>query len=235
VDVDSEPLPLAPLTAALGAREPADLMAAAEPAWVRRRAQLAAMTPVLLMAAVAGATWWLVQHAPRPEPAAAAPAVGHVADYEMRGFSIRHQGRSGLAASLIEGDHVRHYADTDSLEVDGLRLHWTDAGGRLTEAMADRAVLREEGTELVLEGHARVQRAAAGASQAQPGTAGDAVEFHSEWIFIDTRKELVRTNKRVILVFGDTHFEASALQYDHASDELDLDGPVRGRVSAIRR
>jgi lipopolysaccharide export system protein LptC len=235
MDVDSEPLPLAPLTAALGAREPADLAAAAEPAWVRRRAQLSAMTPVLLMAALAGATWWLVQHAPRPEPAAAAPALGHVADYEMRGFSIRHQGRSGLAASLIEGDHVRHFADTDSLEVDGLRLHWTDAGGRLTEAVADRAVLREAGTELVLEGHARVLRAAARAPQALAGPAGDAVEFRSEWIFIDTHKELVRTNRPVTLVFGDSHFEASGLRYDHASEDLELDGPVRGQVTAGRR
>jgi lipopolysaccharide export system protein LptC len=190
---------------------------------------------VLLMAALAGATWWLVQHAPRPEAAASLPALGHVADYEMRGFSIRHQGRSGLAASLIEGDHVRHFADTDSLEVDGLRLHWSDADGRLTQAVADRAVLREEGTELVLEGHARLQRAAAGVLPAQPGPPGDAVEFRSEWIFIDTRKELVRTNKPVILVFGDNHFEASGLRYDHASDELDLEGPVRGRVTAVRR
>jgi lipopolysaccharide export system protein LptC len=186
---------------------------------------------VLLMAALAAATWWLVQHAPRPEPAAAAPALGHVADYEMRGFSIRHQGRGGQAASLVEGDHVRHYADTDSLEVDGLRLHWRDASGRLTEAVADRAVLREEGTELVLEGHARVQRAAARASQVQPGLAGEAVEFRSEWIFIDTRMELVRTDRPVILVFGDNHFEASGLRYNHASEDLELDGPVRGRVT----
>ncbi|MFM2065761.1 MAG: export transporter periplasmic protein LptC [Pseudomonadota bacterium] len=232
MDVDSEPMPLAPLTAALGAREQADQADAAQPAWVRRRAQLAGLTPVLLMAVLAAATWWLVQHAPRPAQAAPLPALGHVADYEMRGFSIRHQGRSGLAASLIEGARVRHFADTDTLEVDSLRLHWRDADGRVTEAVADRAVVRTEGTELVLEGHARVHRAAALAEQSKGAAPGAAVEFRSEWIFIDTRKELVRTHQPVTLLFGGSRFEARGLRYDHHSEDLELDGPVRGQVTA---
>ena len=38
-----------------------------------------------------------------------------------RQFTIQHQGRSGLGAGQIEGDWVRHYADDDSLEIDGLQ------------------------------------------------------------------------------------------------------------------
>jgi lipopolysaccharide export system protein LptC len=231
--VDSEPLPLAPLSAALGTRAFADNEANAEPPWVRRRARLASLMPVLFMGALAAATWWLVQHAPQSEAALPAVAPGHVADYEMRGFSIRHQGRAGLAAALIEGAHVRHFADTDTLEIDGLRLRWSDVTGRLTEAVADRAVMRADGTELVLEGHARVHRAAEpGLPTLTSGSAGAALDFSSEWMFIDVRQEQVRTDRAVTLVYGGNHFDAAGLRYDHASEDLELDGPVHGRITA---
>lgn len=225
MDVDSEPMPLAPLAAALSTREAAEAGSVPPPAWAR--ASWSGALPVLGMAALAGATWWLVQHAPQPVVARPTPTVGHVADYEMRGFSVRHHGPGGPAASRIDGDHVRHFADTDTLEVEGLRLHLVDAEGRMTEAVADRAVARADGAELVLEGHARVIRAAVpGAS----GPSGSALEFRSEWMFIDTRLQKVRTDRHVILTYGLDRFEAAGLRYDQATQELELDGPVRGQV-----
>jgi lipopolysaccharide export system protein LptC len=186
------------------------------------------LMPVLAMGGLAAASWWLVQHAPRPQVDVPLLAVGHVPDYEMRGFSIRHQGRSGLAAALIEGAHVRHFADTDTLEIDGLRLRWSDPAGRLTEAVADRAVMQADGTELVLEGHARVYRAAAAGA-----TGGEqaGLDFRSEWMFIDAGNDRVHTDRPVTLIHGDSHFEAGGLRYDHGSEDLELDGPVHGRIT----
>ncbi|MFM2120073.1 MAG: export transporter periplasmic protein LptC [Pseudomonadota bacterium] len=220
MDIDSEPLPLAPLSATLGVRsaEPEPVQSPRDRLLVRLR-QLA---PVLGMAALAAATWWLVQHAPKPLVDAPQQAPGHVADYEMRGFTIQHQGRSGLGAGQIEGDWVRHYADDDSLEIDGLRLRWLDAEGRLTVARADRAVMRAQGDEVVLEGHARVSRAAA--------AGGEPLEFASAWIFIDMARELIRTDKPVVLQQGADRFEAAGLVYDHRSEDLSMTGPVHGRV-----
>lgn len=225
MDVDSEPMPLAPLSAALSTRDVADARAAREPAWAR--ASWSGAMPVLGMAALAAATWWLVQHAPKPEVARPTPTAGHVADYEMRGFSVRHHGPGGSTASRIDGDHVRHFADTDTLEVEGLRLHLIDAEGRMTEAVADRAVVQADGSDMVLEGHARVVRAAV-----RDGTAAAdaALEFRSEWIFIDARQQRVRTDRKVTLIYGQDRFEAAGLRYDQATQDLELDGPVRGQV-----
>jgi lipopolysaccharide export system protein LptC len=224
VDVDSEPLPLAPLAAALSTREAGERQAPGS-RWTR--AGWSGLLPVMFMAALAGATWWLVQHAPRLDVATPAAVLGHVADYEMRGFSVRHHGSGAAAASHIEGDHVRHFADTDTLEVEGLRLQLVDAQGRHTEAQADRAVVRADGSELVLDGHARVLR------KATPGegeTQDDELEFTSEWMFIDAKTQKVHTNRHVRLVYGANRFEATGLRYDQSTQDLELDGPVQGRV-----
>jgi lipopolysaccharide export system protein LptC len=225
MDVDSEPLPLAPLAAALSTREAADPYSARQPRWAR--ASWSGALSVLGMAALAAATWWLVQHAPQPEVVRPTPTAGHVADYEMRGFSVRHHGPGGPAASRMDGDHVRHFADTDTLEVEGLRLHLIDAEGRMTEAVADRAVARADGSELVLEGHARVLRAAVPGGDAR---ADAALEFSSEWMFIDARLQKIRTDRHVTLNYGQDRFEADGLRYDQATQDLELDGPVRGQV-----
>jgi lipopolysaccharide export system protein LptC len=225
MDVDSEPLPLAPLAAALSTREAGELQTKAGPRWAR--AGWSGLLPVMYMAALAGATWWLVQHAPRPDVVTPSAVPGHVADYEMRGFSVRHYGSGGAAASLIEGDHVRHFADTDTLEVEGLRLQLVDTQGRHTEAQADRAVVRADGSELVLDGHARVLRKAiTGAGEARDGE----LEFTSEWMFIDAKAQKVHTNRHVRLIYGPNRFEAAGLRYDQSTQDLELDGPVQGQV-----
>lgn len=229
MDVDSEPLPLAPLAAALSTRETPDAHAPPQPTWAR--ASWSGVLPVLVMAGLAAATWWLVQHAPQPEVARPVPAPGHVADYEMRGFSVRHHGPGGPAASRMDGELVRHFADTDTLEVEGLRLHLIDAEGRMTEAVADRAVVRADGSELVLEGHARVRRAAVPGGTAP---ADAALEFSSEWMFIDARLQRIRTDRHVTLSYGQDRFEATGLRYDQATQDLELDGPVRGQVVTAR-
>jgi lipopolysaccharide export system protein LptC len=225
MEVDSEPLPLAPLAATLSKREAPDARTARVPAW--SRASWSGALPVLGMAALAAATWWLVQHAPRPELVRPAPTAGHVADYEMRGFSVRHHGPGGPSASLLDGDLVRHFADTDTLEVEGLRLHMIDAEGRKTEAVADRAVARADGSELVLEGHARVLRAAVPGGTAR---ADARLEFSSEWMFIDATLQKIRTDRHVTLTYGEDRFEAAGLRYDQTAQDLELDGPVHGQV-----
>ncbi|MEY4748576.1 MAG: export transporter periplasmic protein LptC [Pseudomonadota bacterium] len=233
--VDSEPLPLAPLSEALSTPVDIDPAAASQPFVARLRARLLNVLPVLAMGALAAATWWLVQHAPRPQAVTPAPTLGHVPDYEMRGFSIRHQGRSGLAAALIEGERVRHFADVDTLEIEGLRLRWSDPTGRLTEAVADRAVMKAEGAEIVLEGHARVTRAASTLGREARGGEQPRLDFRSEWMSIDTHRDRVQTDRPVRLTYGASQFDAGGLRYDHSNEDLELDGPVRGHLAPVRQ
>lgn len=226
VDHDDEPLPLPPL----GARS--DVARLERLPWSSRLlADLGTYLPVLLMALLAVVTWWLVKQSPEPQAPASVRAPSHEADYEMRGFSVRRQSATGESAGVIEGERVRHYADTDTLEIDAVRLRWRDADGRITLATASRAVAKADGSELTLEGNARVERQALGTERPQD----QHFEFRSEWLQVDARAQRIRTDHPVVLTLGDSRFEARALVYDHRSQHLDLSGPVRGSITPLRR
>jgi lipopolysaccharide export system protein LptC len=175
------------------------------------------------MALLAALSWWLVKQAPKADGPQRIDVPSHTVDYEMRGFSVRHQGGHGLAASLVQGDQVRHFADDDTLEIAGVYLRSSDGLGRLTEAWAERAQMDAQARHLVLQGRARVRRSLA------PGGAGP-IEFTSEWLAVDTQAERMHTDRPVTLVQGAHRFDADGLDYDHARDELVLSGPVHGRI-----
>jgi lipopolysaccharide export system protein LptC len=87
----------------------------------------------------------------------------------------------------------------------------------------------------VLEGHARVYRAAAAGAAGAAGGGQAGLDFRSEWMFIDARNDRVHTNRPVTLMYGDSRFAAGGLRYDHVSEDLELDGPVRGHIMPSKR
>ena len=112
---------------------------------------LSAYLPALLMALLAAATWWLVRNTPVPDAPPPEAAPRHEPDYEMSRFSLQiHRPASGVH-ELLEGEELRHYPDTDTIEVDQARLRATDGLGRVTSARARRAVVQGDGSEVLLE------------------------------------------------------------------------------------
>lgn len=213
------PLPLPPLSG----RPQGPAPTAALPRWLRWRAALAGYLPVLLMALLAAASWWLVKRTPLPDAPEQPGPARHEPDYEMRGFSVQHYTEAGPARGVIEGDVVRHYPDTDTLEIEGVRLRWTDLQGRVLRASAARAVAVEETGLVMLEGGARVTRDAD-----RPGEAP--IEFSGERMRFDLRAGRVASDQAVTLRQGGHVFTAGSLRYDHESREAELGAGVRGRL-----
>lgn len=226
VDHDAEPLPLPPL----GARS--DVARLERLPWSSRLlAGLGTYLPVLLMALLASVTWWLVKQSPEPQQPTLERAPSHDADYEMLGFSVRRQNAAGDSAGVITGERVRHYADTDTLEIDAVRLRWRDADGHTTLASASKAVAKSDGSELVLQGDARVERQALGTDRPED----QHFEFRSEWLRVDALNQRISTDRPVVLMLGSNRFQARALAYDHRTQQLDLSGPVSGSLVPGRR
>lgn len=218
MDDDNAPLPLPPL----GLRH--DVERLERLPW-RIRLMNAALTylPLLLMALLALATWWLVQQTPEPEPERASAPLRHEPDYEMRGFSVRHHTLTGPSAAVIEGEHVRHYTDTDTLEIDRVRLRWRDAAGRETEAVADHAIARTDGSALTLDGRVIVR--------SHSGD-GEPFEFRGEQLQVDARNQRMRSDRPVQLVQGRSRFDAGSIDYDHPQQSLLLGRSVQGVLGA---
>ena len=184
----------------------------------RLQQALGSYLPLLLMGVLALGTAWLVQHTPAvPGPAGARPPR-ETPDYTMTGFAIQRFGPDGREVLRIAGDRVYHYPGTDRLEIEGVRIHAVAPDGRPTDAVALRALVNGDGSELQLLGGAQVI--------SQLG-AGDVLEMRGEFLQAFVRFERLRSHLPVLVRRGRSETRAGGLDYDHLERQLKLLGPVR--------
>lgn len=193
------------------------------PPWhLRVRDALSAYLPLLLMLLIALATWWLVKETPMPEPPAPARAARTEPDYSMRGFALERFDAEGRLKMRIEGDWLRHFPDTDRLEIDGARIRAFGIDGRETLATARRALGNGDGSEIQLLG---------GAEVTSRDAAGRPVLIRSEFLHAFLVAERVRTHLPVLARFGGTEMTAGGIDYDNATRKLEFKGPVHAVFS----
>lgn len=82
----------------------------------------------------------------------------HIPDYRMEGFELQRFDAQGQQRFRVEGSEMRHYPDTDTIEIDQVRLRALGRDGSLTLATARRAVGNGDGSELQLQGDVSVER-----------------------------------------------------------------------------
>jgi lipopolysaccharide export system protein LptC len=188
---------------------------------------LSAYLPVMLMGLLALGTWWLVKNSPSSDEEPAPAAARHEPDYTMTAFSVQRFNAAGEVKARIEGDRLRHYPDTDTLEIDNVRIRAVAADGRVTLASATRALSNGDGSEVQLLGGAHVVREAADAALA--------IHFRGEFLhaFFDT--ERVRSHLPVTVTRGATELRAESMEYDHLSGLVRLNGRMRGVFEARRQ
>jgi len=163
--------------------------------------------PLLLMALLALGTWWLVKNTPLVDEVLEIAAPRHEPDYEMHKFSVQRFTPEGPLRAQIEGDVMRHYPDTDTVEIDNVRLRAVGPDGRVTLATARRAISNGAATEVQLLGRAEVVREALGGDEP--------IYFRSEFLhaFLDT--ERVRSHLPVTVTRGGAEVRANGMEYDH--------------------
>ena len=129
------------------------------PLLVRAQQQLHLYLPAILMAGLALGTWYLVQKTPVPSPStAAAEPVGRQ-DYAMEGFSTAVYAADGRAEQLLQGAHLAHFNNqTLALKQVQLLRQMRDNKGwsTRTEAQAEQAAGRDDGSDLTLTGRVRL-------------------------------------------------------------------------------
>lgn len=194
--------------------------------WRTALHRLSAYLPLLLMVLLAAATWWLVRNTPVPDAPRTAVAPQHEPDYVMNDFSVQHHRPASGAHALIEGVEMRHYPDTDTVEIDQVRLRATDELGRVTQATARRALAQGDGSEVELLGDARVRREVA------PG--GEVVEFQGDQLKVFPDSGRVASDRPVWLKRGGMQVQAETLRYDDKRRQLELSGRVRGSLPPAR-
>ena len=185
---------------------------------LRLRDALSSYLPLLLMALLALATWWLVKHSPRVPGAPEAEVVRHEPDYTMTQFSIERFDTTGRLKLRLEGDRLRHFPDSDRIEAEGVRIRAIAPDGRVTLARARKAISNGDGSEVQLLGAAEVT---------SDDGSGTPLVMTGEFLHAFLVAERVQSHLPVNVTQGSREVRAGGLLYDHGQRRLDLQGPVR--------
>ena len=190
---------------------------------VRARELLGAYLPLLLMALLALGTWWLVKNTPRPVAGNDGVPLRHDPDYEMHDFAITRFGIDGRASMRIEGTWLRHYPDTDRIEIGSARMQAHAPDGRVTYAHAARALSNGDGSEWQLSGGAHV------VAQLR---SGPPLELDSEFLHVFVPAERIRSHLPVTVRQGSDEIRADGgIEVDNLAQQLQLLPPVRASFS----
>ena len=211
-DLDDDSLLLGPLPArALPPRAPL-------PWHQHLRELLATYLPLLLMGLLALGTWWLVKNTPGPDVPQDAPLSRQEPDYTMERFVVERFDKDGRLELRMQGEQLRHFADSEIIEVDDARVRAVAADGRITVAQARRAVANGDGSEVQLIGDARVDSS---------GPRGEPIQFRGEFLHAFLATERVRSHLPVVVSSEGREFHAAGMDYDHLSGKLQLQGKMR--------
>jgi lipopolysaccharide export system protein LptC len=190
----------------------------------RLQQRAATFLPIVCMGILAASTWWLVKNSLQPTSSLTASIKKHEPDYEMRHFSVhRHKG-DGKTVSQIEGQLLRHYPDTDTLEIDQARILSTSLDGTTTVATAHKAVAYNEGNEVELFGDAQVIRQA---NKTSTSPHNDALYLKSNYIRAMVQEERVISNQPVTIQHGTTLVQASGMDYTYGNGTIIFNGRSR--------
>ena len=191
--------------------------------------QLTIYLPILLMGLLAAGSYWLLRATPVPVAPITERAPEHVPDYEMERFSVKVFGADGRIKSEVYGASGRHYPDTDTLEIDKARIRHYSPEGLLTTATAQRVTSNADQTEFVLEGNAVVVRQAGKNAE---GKRLPRLEFHGEYLRVLTPRDIVGSDRPVLLIRDNDQMRADTLYYRGDRQTAVLRGRVQVQMQA---
>lgn len=193
--------------------------------------RLSIYLPVVLMGLFALGTYWLVRSTPLLMPAEPVAVARHDPDYFMRNFSVKTFDETGQLKSEVIGSDARHFPDTDTLEIDSVRIRSFDLEGRLTNVSARRALTNSDNSEIQLFGDALVIRQP---SRDVNGKTLPRMEFRGEFLHAFMETEQIKSHLPVELIRGVDRFNADSLDFDNRAGVVMLKGRVKGVLTPTK-
>jgi lipopolysaccharide export system protein LptC len=192
-----------------------------DPFTARLRSLFTTYLPLFVLSLLAALTWWLARHSPKPPPEPGTQVQRHEPDYTALRVLLQRFDAQGRLVTQVEGDQVRHYPDTDEIEVDTVLLSTTAQDGRRTRATARQAVAAGDNSRYSLEGGARV---------VSTGANGHTVEIEGEHLLVLAKERRVRADKPVVVRQGGSALFADTMEFDEATQRVTLRGRVRAHL-----
>ncbi len=194
--------------------------------WARAWDQLSIYLPVLLMALLALASYWVLRHAPKPDADRPARGTPSGPDYVMRDFALRSYFPDGRLKSEVFGREARHFPARGELEIEQARLRSLDPNGRLTQAEAQLVISDDAQAQYRLQGQVVVVREPA------PGANSRRTTFQGQQLQLDTVAGTIRSDLPVTVLHGDDRLQADTLRYQDGERTASFQGRVKATLVA---
>ena len=186
--------------------------------------------PLVVVAALAAYTWWLVQATPKGDDGARRAAGSTVPDYVMRGAEVERLDAAGVRQSVLRGHTMSHVPERDQLTVVAPEFFALDPKGQRLQATADRGDYFGDTEAVHLRGNAQVELLAL-APQGRSAGRGPAT-FHSEAIDVDTRQRIVTSDQPVVLRNAQGVVRGSSFRHEARAGITEVGGRVSGQFKA---
>lgn len=192
-----------------------------------------ASLPLLAAAGLAGFTWWLVQSSPKADSGARPALAASVPDFELNKARVARFDAQGRIEAVLDGETMRHYPDTDRLQIEQLTLSARDDKGLGLRAASLHGEADRKAEVVTLSGGAQVTALPA----TDPGTGLRAAPAHfsGEGLRIDTRTRVVTSDQPVRLQQQGSEVRAQNLRYDDRTGVTELGGRVHGQYEVSAR
>ncbi len=181
--------------------------------------------PVALMAVLALATYWLIHSTPSLMSASPSRPVRHIADYSLQDFTISTYAPEGRLLHRLSGQSAHHFPDSDTLEIETVRVKSFPSPTRITQASADKALSNRDGSDVRLMGNAVISNEDTDKPNPPWILEGEALEIFSN-------QQRLQSDLPVVLKQGKNQFTGDRLHYDHLSSVVELQGRVHGTLQA---
>jgi lipopolysaccharide export system protein LptC len=171
--------------------------------------------PLLLMITLALGTWLVAKNSPGLLMPSAPGAVTHEPDYTLDHFTMQRFDATGKLKVEIEGNHMQHFVDDDTMEVEQIRVLSLDEDGRRMTATALRGRAKGDSSVVWLDGQAQIVSESEGQLP---------VQVNGEHLRAQPKIKRVDSESPVIVQQGGSEFHADGMEYDHGTRILTLHG-----------
>jgi lipopolysaccharide export system protein LptC len=181
--------------------------------------------PLVLMAIVAGITFWMVQVNSPIVKSEAEMVKRHVPSYYMDKLAATELDERGQTKYRFNASRMVQYEDDQTYEVTHPAVRAYEPGRPQVTAMSDVGTMNAEGTIIDMRNNARVLR-----DQGTDVKRDPVMSARSERFEILLNEDIVQTDQAVELRHGQSIMYANGLIFNNITREVQLQGNVRGTI-----
>lgn len=185
------------------------------------RDRITAVIAVLLLALLAGSTYWYSQATRVGD--LAHPVSREGADTVVDGVTLTQFDAEGRATNRLIGERITHYPSDDRAEVIRPRMVSLRADQPQIDAKANHARVEDGGARVILSGDVSLIRAA-GKNGEQP------MRLSTEKLVVLPDTEQFSTDAPVEIERGGSHVSSVGMDYDNIKRTVRFRSRVRGTV-----